>query len=116
MWQAPPLSNFCEHVESLWHDPDSLVWQGENMEDIAFGDSETRTARSNMSRTGPQRQHMRQIISSAELGIVLIGSLEVLLIAFILQIFLLSLIFEIHLLLRLGSDVLEVINAPGSPT
>ena len=79
------------------------------MEDIAFGGSETRTARSNMSRSGPQRQHMRQIISSAELGIVLIGSLEV-------QIFLLSLIFEIHLLLRLTSDVFEVINAPGSPT
>lgn len=86
------------------------------MEDIAFKDSKTRTARSNMPRSASQTQYMRQIISSAELGIVLIGSLEVFSIAFILQISLLYLIFEIHLLVRLRSEVLEVINAPGSPT
>lgn len=62
------------------------------MEDIAFGDSETRTARSDMSRRAPKTQHMRRIISSAELGVVLIGSLEVFLIACILQIFLVYLI------------------------
>ncbi|CAK9258656.1 unnamed protein product [Sphagnum jensenii] len=25
--KVPPISNFCDHIESLWHDQHSIVWQ-----------------------------------------------------------------------------------------
>ncbi|CAM6056285.1 unnamed protein product [Sphagnum tenellum] len=72
----PPFSNFCDHIESLWHDPRSIVWQAGKKHCDCF-DTHSEWNPSLGLQTGENSAHyVRRIISSAELGLVLIGSLR----------------------------------------
>ncbi|CAK9270319.1 unnamed protein product [Sphagnum jensenii] len=72
----PPFSNFCDHIESLWHDPHSIVWQAGKKHCDCF-DTHSEWNPSLGLQTGENSAHyVRRIISSAELGLVLIGSLR----------------------------------------
>jgi hypothetical protein len=73
----PPFSSFCDHIESLWHDPHSIVWQAGKKHCDCF-DTHSEWSPSLGLQTGENSAHyVWRIISSAELGLVLIGSLRV---------------------------------------
>ncbi len=77
LWQVPPISNFCDHIESLWHDPHSIVWHVGKKHCDCF-DTHSEWNPSIGLQTGENSAHyVQRIISSAELGLVLIGSLRV---------------------------------------
>jgi len=68
------LGNFCDHIESLWHDPHSIVWQAGKKHCDCF-DTHSEWNPSLGLQTGENSAHyVRRKISSAELGLVLIGS------------------------------------------
>jgi hypothetical protein len=68
------LGNFCDHIESLWHDPHSIVWQAAKKHCDCF-DTHSEWNPSLGLQTGENSAHyVRRKISSAELGLVLIGS------------------------------------------
>lgn len=76
LWQVPPISNFCEHVETLWLDQGSLVWHREYKKKVP-SISQRLKSDLDMPRNENRPNYVRHIISSTELGVVLIGALKV---------------------------------------
>lgn len=72
--QVPPLSNFCKHVEMLWVDPISSIWHEEHIKSDDNCEPGARLCKPLVSQTSC---YVRNIISSAKLGVVLLGSLKV---------------------------------------
>ncbi|XP_024391259.1 uncharacterized protein [Physcomitrium patens] len=75
--KVPPLSNFCEHVETLWVDTILSSWQEDGFSNNSDAKPSGQTARICKPMVTLIPCYIRNVLSSSKLGVVLVGSLKV---------------------------------------